>query len=88
MKSRQAFTEQWVATRAGRNVEATGLDPEAVIEKCWEAALEIMANIRSPKASSQKVRRRCKQQLAIGREAELICVDGTNVSLVKDRNGD
>jgi hypothetical protein len=29
--------------RAGRNVEASGLDPEALIEKCRQAALEIMA---------------------------------------------
>ena len=33
--------------RAGRNVEATRLAPEALIEKCREAALEIMANVES-----------------------------------------
>jgi hypothetical protein len=34
--------------RAGRNVEAFGVDPEALIEKCHEAALEIMAESRKP----------------------------------------
>ncbi|PWU18912.1 MAG: hypothetical protein C5B50_07800 [Verrucomicrobia bacterium] len=29
----------------GRNVEATGLDPDALIEKCRRAALEIMAGV-------------------------------------------
>ena len=29
--------------RTGRSVEASGIDPEAVIEKCRQAALEIMA---------------------------------------------
>jgi len=29
--------------RAGRNVEATGLDPEALIDKCRQAALQVMA---------------------------------------------
>jgi hypothetical protein len=29
--------------RAGRNVEACGVDAEALIEKCRQAALEIMA---------------------------------------------
>ena len=35
--------------RAGRNVEANGLDGEAVIEKCRQAALQIMAESRKPK---------------------------------------
>jgi hypothetical protein len=30
--------------RAGRNVEATGLDPDALIEKCKQAALKMMAD--------------------------------------------
>lgn len=34
--------------RTGRNVEASGLDPEALIEKCRQAALEIMAEARDP----------------------------------------
>ena len=34
--------------RDGRNVEASGLDPEALIEKCRQAALEIMAEARDP----------------------------------------
>jgi len=29
--------------RLGRNVEATGIDPDALIEKCRRAALEMMA---------------------------------------------
>jgi hypothetical protein len=29
--------------RLGRNVESTGTDPEALIEKCRRAALEMMA---------------------------------------------
>lgn len=29
---------------AGRNVEATGLDPDALIEKCKQAALKMMAD--------------------------------------------
>jgi hypothetical protein len=34
--------------RAGRNVEAFGLDPETLIEKCRQAALEIMAESGKP----------------------------------------
>jgi hypothetical protein len=37
--------------RTGRNVEASGLDPEALIEKCRQAALEIMAATRKPSDS-------------------------------------
>lgn len=33
--------------RTGRKVEASGLDPEALIEKCRQAALEIMAASRN-----------------------------------------
>jgi hypothetical protein len=32
--------------RAGRKVEASGLDPEALIERCRQAALEIVAENR------------------------------------------
>lgn len=32
--------------RAGRNVQATGADPDALIEKCRLAALEMMAGAR------------------------------------------
>ena len=38
--------------RAGRNVEASGLDPEALIEKCRQAAIEIMAERQKPDDSS------------------------------------
>jgi hypothetical protein len=38
--------------RAGRNVEASGVDPEALIEKCRQAALDIMAESRKPSGSS------------------------------------
>jgi hypothetical protein len=38
---------------AGRSVEASGLDPEALIEKCRQAALEIMAETRKPSDSSR-----------------------------------
>lgn len=38
--------------RAGRNVEATGLDPDALIEKCKQAALKMMAD---PPVSRQTV---------------------------------
>ncbi len=33
--------------RAGRNVEASGVDPEALIEKCRQAALQMMADIQT-----------------------------------------
>ncbi len=39
--------------QAGRNVEASGLDPEALIEKCRQAALEIMAESGKPNDSSR-----------------------------------
>jgi hypothetical protein len=32
--------------RSGRNVEAKGLDPEVLIEKCKKAALQMMADSR------------------------------------------
>ena len=32
--------------RAGRNVEATGIDPDALIEKCKRAALQMMADAK------------------------------------------
>jgi hypothetical protein len=38
--------------RAGRNVEASGLDPEALIQKCRQAAFEIMAQRHKPNNSS------------------------------------
>jgi len=38
--------------RAGRNVEAFGLDPEALIRKCRQAAFEIMMQRRNPDDSS------------------------------------
>ena len=38
--------------RAGRNVEAFGLDPDALIEKCRQAALQIMAKCQKPSDSS------------------------------------
>ncbi len=38
--------------RAGRNVEATGVDPEAVIEKCRRAAVEMMAGVGRPSDST------------------------------------
>jgi hypothetical protein len=38
--------------RAGRNVEATGLDPDALIEKCKQAALKMMTE---PPVSRQEV---------------------------------
>jgi hypothetical protein len=37
--------------RAGRNVEAFGLDPEVLIEKCRQAALEIMADSKASDSS-------------------------------------
>ena len=42
--------------RAGRNVEATGTDPETLIEKCRRAALQMMADAQEssgPSKSSQ-----------------------------------
>jgi hypothetical protein len=39
--------------QTGRNVEASGLDPEALIEKCRQAALEIMAESREPTDTSR-----------------------------------
>lgn len=39
--------------RAGRNVEASGLDPEALIEKCRQAAIEIVAANRKRNDSSR-----------------------------------
>ena len=39
--------------RTGRNVEASGLDPEALSEKCRPAALEILAESRKPSDSSR-----------------------------------
>jgi hypothetical protein len=38
--------------RAGRNVEATGLDPDALIEKCKQAALKMMVG---PPVARQKL---------------------------------
>jgi len=32
--------------RAGRNVEAIGLNPDALIEKCKQAALQVVAEVR------------------------------------------
>jgi len=51
-----------------------------------EGSLEIMANSRKPRGFIANLKRRSQEALAIGRETELICVDGTKVSLVKDRN--
>jgi len=33
--------------RAGRNVEATGIDPEALLEKCKQAALQLAGDLRN-----------------------------------------
>ena len=38
---------------AGRNVEACGLDPEALIEKCRQAALEMRADIQTSNKREQ-----------------------------------
>lgn len=38
--------------RAGRNVEANGLDPEELIEKCRQAALHVMADSKKPSGAS------------------------------------
>jgi hypothetical protein len=38
--------------RAGRNVEPFGPDPEALIQKCRQAALEIIAERQEPADSS------------------------------------
>ena len=40
--------------RAGRNVEATGLDPDALIEKCKQAAIQMMADSRKASGASDK----------------------------------
>lgn len=40
--------------RAGRNVEATGLDPDALIEKCKQAAIQMMADSGKSSGSSDK----------------------------------
>jgi hypothetical protein len=37
--------------RLGRNVEAMGVDPNALIEKCRLAALEMLAGTRHPNDS-------------------------------------
>ena len=37
--------------RAGRNVEASGVDPEALIEKCRQAALQMMADVQTSSGS-------------------------------------
>jgi hypothetical protein len=37
--------------RAGRNVEAFGPDPEALIQKCRQAAFEIMTQRQKPDSS-------------------------------------
>jgi len=39
--------------RTGRNVEATGFDPEALIEKCRQAALQMMADAQNRGISQQ-----------------------------------
>jgi hypothetical protein len=41
--------------RDGRNVEASGLDPEVLIEKCRQAALEIMAESGKPSDPSRSL---------------------------------
>jgi len=38
--------------RSGRNVEASGLDPDDLIEECRRAALQIMANTQNSGGSS------------------------------------
>lgn len=40
--------------RAGRNVEATGLDPDALIEKCKQAAIQMMADSRKASGASDR----------------------------------
>jgi len=37
----------------GRNVEATGLDPDALIEECRRAALKIMADAQKSSGQSR-----------------------------------
>jgi hypothetical protein len=39
--------------RSGREVDASGLDPETLIEKCRQAALEIMTESRNASDSSR-----------------------------------
>jgi hypothetical protein len=39
--------------RAGRNVEATGIDPETLIEKCRRAALQMMADAQKSSGPSR-----------------------------------
>jgi len=41
-----------LSDRAGRNVEASGADPEALIQKCRQAALDIIAERQNPDDSS------------------------------------
>jgi len=33
--------------RAGRNVEATGIDPEALLENCKQAAIQVACDLRN-----------------------------------------
>jgi hypothetical protein len=40
--------------RNGRSVEATGLDPEALIEKCRQAALQMMADAKKSNPTPSK----------------------------------
>jgi hypothetical protein len=39
--------------RDGRNVEATGLDPDALIEKCRQTAFQIVANAHKANDTSR-----------------------------------
>ncbi len=43
--------------RAGRNVEATGIDPDALIEKCKQAALQMMADAKKSSGPSGGIHR-------------------------------
>jgi hypothetical protein len=43
--------------RDGRNVKATGIDPDAVIEKCKQAALQMMADAKNSSGRSRGIHR-------------------------------
>jgi hypothetical protein len=43
--------------RAGRNVQATGIDPDALIEKCKQAALQMIADTKKSSGQSGGIHR-------------------------------
>jgi C-terminal processing protease CtpA/Prc len=43
--------------RAGRNVEATGIDPDVLIEKCKQAALQMMSDTKTSTGLSGGIHR-------------------------------